>query len=86
MGTQHAQRVVVKSNTCTEDTCNNTQRVGTSNQWLYKHAQQQFNGWNRMHVDVAMLVSVCSMHHFQTGLLYVTYMHKHLVCASVLCA
>ena len=30
MGTQHAQRVVVKRNTCTED---NTQRVGTSNQW-----------------------------------------------------
>ena len=28
--TQHALRVVVKRNTCTED---NTQRVGTSNQW-----------------------------------------------------
>ena len=27
-----AQHVVVKRNTCTEDTCNNTQRVGTSNQ------------------------------------------------------
>ena len=30
MGTQHAQRVVVKRNTFTED---NTQRVGTSNEW-----------------------------------------------------
>ena len=33
MGAQHAQRVVVKRNTCTDGTCNNTQRVGTSNQW-----------------------------------------------------
>ena len=31
-GTQHAQRVVVKRNTCTEDNTN-TQRVGTSNLW-----------------------------------------------------
>ena len=33
MGTRNAQRVVVKRNTCTEDTYNNTQRVGTSNRW-----------------------------------------------------
>ena len=30
METLHAQKVVVKRNACTED---NTQRVGTSNQW-----------------------------------------------------
>ena len=61
MGTQHAQRVVVNRNTCTEDTCNNTQRVGTSDQWPYKHAQQQFNKWNRMHVHVTMFASVCTI-------------------------
>ena len=49
MGTQHAQRVVVKRNTCTEDTCNNTQRAGTQISGLYKHAQA-VNKWNRMHV------------------------------------
>ena len=80
MGTQHAQRVVVKRNTCTEDLCNNTHRVGTSNQWPVQH-----NSSYRMHVHVTMYVSVCTMHHYQTGLLYATYMYNHLVCASVLC-
>ena len=56
MGTEHAQRVIVKRYTCTEDTC---KRVGTSNQWPV--AQQQFNKWNRMHVHVTMFVSVCTI-------------------------
>ena len=40
MGTQNAQRVVVKWNTCRKNTCNNTQQLGTSNQWPV----QQLNG------------------------------------------
>ena len=28
---------------------------------LYKHAQQQFNKWNRIHVHVTMFVSVCTI-------------------------
>ena len=55
MRTQH---IVVKRNTCTEDTCNNTQRVSASNQWPVKHAQQQFNKCNRMHVHVAMVCTI----------------------------
>ena len=62
VGIQHAQRVVVKGNTCTEDTCMCTiHRVGTSNQGLYKHAQQQCNKWNKMHLHVTMFVSVCTI-------------------------
>ena len=64
MGTQHAQGVVVKRNTCTEDTCNNTQRVSTAISGLYKLAQQQFNKWNGMHVHVTMFVL---HHHYQRG-------------------
>ena len=60
MGTQHALRVVVKRNTCTDDTCNNAQLVHQIS-GLYKHAQQQFNRWNRMHVHVTMFVSVCTI-------------------------
>ena len=58
MGTQHAQRVVVKRNTCTED---NTQRVSTSISGLYKHAQQQFNNGIECNVRVTMFVSVCTI-------------------------
>ena len=67
------------NSTCTKSSCqkeylyteDNTQRVGTSISGLYKHAQQQFNKWNRMHVHVTM--SVCIYHHYQTGLLYAHY-------------
>ena len=52
--------VVAKRNTCTEDTCNKSQRVDTSISGMYKHAQQQSNKWNRMHVYVTMFVSVCT--------------------------
>ena len=54
---QHAQRIVVKRNTCTEDKCNNTQSVGTSSQSPIKTCT--FNKWNRMHVHDTISVSVC---------------------------
>ena len=57
MGTQRAQRIVVKRNTCTED---NTQRVGTSNQWPVQTCTTAVK-WNRMHVRVTMFVSVCTI-------------------------
>ena len=75
--------IVVKRNTCTEDTCNNTQRVSTAISGLYKHAQQQFNKWNRPNACACHNVCECVYHHYQTGLLYATYMYNHLVCASV---
>ena len=60
MGTQHAQRVglVVKRNTCTEDRCTIHRESVHQISGLYKHAKQQFNKWNRMHVHVTMYVSV----------------------------
>ena len=64
MGAQHAQRVVVKRNTCTEDMCKNTHRVGTSNQWPVQTcttASSLINAWNRMHVHVTMFVNVCTI-------------------------
>ena len=68
MGTQHAQRVVVKRNTCTED---NAQRVGTSISGLYKHAQQQFNKWNRMHVHVSVCTIITRhMPHYAITIMY----------------
>ena len=73
MGTQHAQRVVVQRNTCTED---NPQRVGTSNQWPVQtcmHSSSLING-----INASACLNVCERcvyHHYQTGLLYATYMH-----------
>ena len=65
MGTQHAQRIVVKRITCTEDTCNNTQRVSVHRiSGLYKHAQllQQFNKWNRLNACACHNVCECVYH------------------------
>ena len=77
-GAQHAQRVVVKRNSCTEDTCNNTQRVVTSNQWpVQTCTTAAVNKWNRMYLHVTMFVR-CVYHHCQTGLLYATYMYNYL--------
>ena len=59
MGTQHAQRVLVKRNTCiyVQQYTESVHQISG----LYKHAQQQFNKRNRMHVDVTMYVSVCTI-------------------------
>ena len=56
MGTQHAQRVVAKRNTCTEDTYNNIQ-----SQYIKSVAYTKMhNSSYRMHVHVTMFVSVCT--------------------------
>ena len=59
MGTQHAQRVVVKRNICTED---NTQRVGTSNQWPVQnmHISSLINGIECMCMSQCLCVCTIS--------------------------
>ena len=74
MGTQNAQRVAVKRNTCTEDTYNDRQRVGTSvkSQWPVETCTAAVK-WNRMHMHVTMFVSVCINIIRQ----YATYIYNH---------
>ena len=87
MGTQHAQRVVVKRNTYRED---NPQRVVTSNQWPVQTCTTAVK-WNEIHVHVTMFVSVCTiisrqvyyMPHYAITMMYRSMCTTMQACAQV---
>ena len=71
MGTQHAQRVVVKRNTGTEDTCKIHRELVHKISGLYNHAQQ-CSLIKCMCMSKYLSVCVPSV---STGLLYATLCH-----------
>ena len=82
MGTRHAQRVVVKRNTCTEVTCNNTLKVGTL-VCTNLHNSSLINGIECTCMSQCLSVFVPSLP--DRFIVYATYMYNNLVCAIVMC-